>query len=177
MRRPTCHAGNRKDAQFCKKYGGRLEILCPACKKTNPPDSTFCEACGHALRVEKKAPPLNPLKALTPTPPADETLPSKSSLQGERKHVAVLFSNLSGYTAMSEKLEPEEVKEITSRIFEEVAAVVARYDGPIEKYIGRREGYPPLRTCRPRLTVTQPKHRERESSYEWPDKGGVICAR
>ena len=35
----------------------------------------------------------------------------------ERKHVSVLFSDLTGYTSMSEKLDPEEVKEITSRMF------------------------------------------------------------
>ena len=54
----------------------------------------------------------------------------------ERKRITVLFSDLSGYTAMSEKLDPEEVKEITSRIFSEVTGVVDRYDGIIENYIG-----------------------------------------
>jgi class 3 adenylate cyclase len=37
---------------------------------------------------------------------------------------------------MAEKLDPEEVKEITSRIFGEVAQIVARYEGFVEKYIG-----------------------------------------
>ena len=60
-------------------------------------------------------------------------MPSPSS---ERKHVTVLFSDLSGYTAMSEKLDPEEVKEITTRIFGEVAKIVDRYEGFVEKYIG-----------------------------------------
>jgi len=54
----------------------------------------------------------------------------------ERKRITVLFSDLSGYTAMSEKLDPEEVKEITSRIFSEVTGVVDRYDGIIENYVG-----------------------------------------
>jgi class 3 adenylate cyclase len=47
-----------------------------------------------------------------------------------------LFSDLTGYTAMSEKLDPEEVKEITSRIFDEISKIVANYDGFIEKYAG-----------------------------------------
>jgi predicted ATPase/class 3 adenylate cyclase len=50
--------------------------------------------------------------------------------------VTALFSDLSGYTAMSEKLDPEEVKEITSRIFGEIAQVVAKYEGFIEKFVG-----------------------------------------
>ena len=37
---------------------------------------------------------------------------------------------------MSEKLDPEEVKEITSRIFGEISKIVAKYDGFIEKYAG-----------------------------------------
>ena len=37
---------------------------------------------------------------------------------------------------MSEKLDPEEVKEITSRIFGEISKIVANYDGFIEKYAG-----------------------------------------
>ena len=37
---------------------------------------------------------------------------------------------------MSEKLDPEEVKEIMSRIFGEIAQVVAKYEGFIEKFIG-----------------------------------------
>jgi class 3 adenylate cyclase len=49
--------------------------------------------------------------------------------EGERKHVTVLFSDLSGYTAMSERLDPEEVKEITSRIFGEVSLVISKYEG------------------------------------------------
>src|SRR4030042_6574790 len=47
-----------------------------------------------------------------------------------------MFSALSGYTTMSEKLDPEEVKEIWSRIFGEIAQIVTKYEGFIEKFIG-----------------------------------------
>ena len=43
---------------------------------------------------------------------------------------------MSGYTAMTEKLDPEEVKEIMGKIFGEISEVVARYEGFIEKFIG-----------------------------------------
>ncbi len=55
---------------------------------------------------------------------------------GERKHVTVLFSDLTGYTALSENLDPEDVKEITSRIFGEISKIVGKYDGFIEEYSG-----------------------------------------
>jgi class 3 adenylate cyclase len=55
---------------------------------------------------------------------------------GERKYVSVLFSDMSGYTAMSERLDPEEVKEITSQMFEGISRIVAKYEGFVEKFIG-----------------------------------------
>ena len=62
-----------------------------------------------------------------------KTIPPTDS---ERKHVTVLFSDMSGYTAMTEKLDPEEVKEITGRVFGEISKIVSRYEGFIEKFIG-----------------------------------------
>ena len=61
---------------------------------------------------------------------------SRQFTVGERKHVTVLFSDLSGYTTMSEKLDPEEVKEIVGRIFGQIKAVIAKYEGFIEKFAG-----------------------------------------
>jgi predicted ATPase/class 3 adenylate cyclase len=67
-----------------------------------------------------------PAEPVKPIPPTDS----------ERKHVTVLFSDLSGYTAMTEKLDLEEMKEIMGRIFGEISQVVARYEGFIEKFVG-----------------------------------------
>jgi class 3 adenylate cyclase/tetratricopeptide (TPR) repeat protein len=58
------------------------------------------------------------------------------AIEEERKQVTVLFSDLSGYTAMSERLDPEEVKKIMNRIFGEITATVSKYDGTIQKFIG-----------------------------------------
>jgi len=96
-----------------------LEIACPSCGRTNPPGNKFCDGCGQTLSVP----------SIIPTGRG-------SAPEAERKHVTVLFSDLSGYTALSENLDPEEVKEITTRIFGEVAQVVSRHDGFVEKYIG-----------------------------------------
>ena len=58
------------------------------------------------------------------------------STHGERKHVTALFSDLSGYTAMTEKLDPEEVKDIMDSIFGKISKAVAKYEGFIEKFVG-----------------------------------------
>jgi len=92
-------------------------LVCPQCGFENLPADKFCGECGQRLGeavIEKVVQPI----------------------EGERKQVTVLFSDLSGYTAMTEKLDPEEVKEIMGRIFGEIAQVVTKYEGVIEKFIG-----------------------------------------
>jgi class 3 adenylate cyclase len=93
-------------------------MYCPECTVEIPDDSKFCKECGYNLIGELQS--------------QDSKLKSAS----ERKHVTVLFSDLAGYTAMSEKLDPEEVKDITSRIFGEFSKIISKYDGFIEKYAG-----------------------------------------
>ncbi len=47
-------------------------------------------------------------------------------LSPERKQVTGLFLDLTGYTAITEKLDPELLKELTGRIFAGVKEIVAR---------------------------------------------------
>lgn len=54
----------------------------------------------------------------------------------ERKQVTALFCDLSGYTALSEQLDPEETRQLMGRVFGAAADIVARYEGRIEKFIG-----------------------------------------
>ncbi len=118
MECPKCQFDNREGAKFCKECGTHLEEACRKCGTVYQHGSKFCDACGYKLGQEI------------------ETEKSAPSSEGERKYVSVLFSDLSGYTALSEKLDPEEVKEITGRIFGEIAKVINKYDGFIEKYAG-----------------------------------------
>ena len=54
----------------------------------------------------------------TPKHLAEKILTSKGAMEGERKSVTVMFADVSGFTAMSEKLDPEEVHAIMDRAFE-----------------------------------------------------------
>ncbi len=106
MKCTECQTQNTEARKFCRECGTKLLIICPQCGFQNLPDDKFCGECGQrlkdALAVEKEVP---------------ET-------EGERVHVTVLFSDLSGYTAMSEKLDPEELKEITTHIFSQICNVI-----------------------------------------------------
>jgi class 3 adenylate cyclase len=118
MQCPNCQCKNRDEAKFCLKCGTSLGLKCPRCDKALPSEAAFCDDCG--LRLEGAA---EPQKAFVGT-------------GGERKHVTVLFSDLTGYTAVSERLDPEEVKEITSGIFKEVSRIIDKYEGFVEKFVG-----------------------------------------
>ena len=66
----------------------------------------------------------------------DKKVVSSSALRGERKQVTVMFADISGFTAMSEKLDPEEVRSMINACFERLGAVIDRYGGHIDKFIG-----------------------------------------
>jgi len=137
MHCPQCQFENRDGVKFCEECGTKFELECPACKAIIPLSSIFCGECGRKLTAAAEA--FTTVSETTDLPirPASDIKPDDvAPLDGERKHVTVLFSDLTGYTAMSEKLDPEAVKEITSRIFGEIAKIVAKYDGFIEKYAG-----------------------------------------
>ena len=62
--------------------------------------------------------------------------PSSLVLGGERRYCTFLFTDVRGFTAMSEKLEPEEVTKIMNKALTIQADTVKYYDGMVDKYIG-----------------------------------------
>jgi class 3 adenylate cyclase/tetratricopeptide (TPR) repeat protein len=137
MKCPECQFENLEGSKFCGGCGIKVDLTCPECGVNNPADNKFCNDCGCDLKSVKAVSGQITETTSPPVSPSKETIGTDiSSTPGERKHVTVLFSDLTGYTTMSEKLDPEEVKEITSRIFGEISKIVGKYDGFIEKYAG-----------------------------------------
>ncbi|MFO7678411.1 MAG: adenylate/guanylate cyclase domain-containing protein, partial [Chloroflexota bacterium] len=64
------------------------------------------------------------------------TLMQPDQAPDERKRVTVLFADVSGYTALSENLDPEDVAAIMNRLFEAVTVEIHRYGGSVDKYSG-----------------------------------------
>jgi predicted ATPase/class 3 adenylate cyclase len=85
--------------------------ICPNCGEENPDRFRLCGFCGTPL---------------APATPAAEV----------RKTVTVVFSDLKGSTSMAEALDPEAVREVLARYFDEMRAALVRHGGMIEKYIG-----------------------------------------
>ena len=138
MKCPKCHIENPDDAMFCNGCGQNLELACPECGKVNPPASSFCNGCGHDLSRPEEAPSIdyNQPQSYTPKFLADKILTTRSSIEGERKLVTVLFSDVANYTSFSEKLDPEEVHQIMNGCFKILMDEIHKYEGTINQFTG-----------------------------------------
>jgi hypothetical protein len=134
MKCPKCHFENVADAKFCNECGNKLDLACRQCGKTNPPGSKFCNGCGHPLSL--------PGTSEMPEAAANQVLKASQKpeppvlTEGERRLATVVFSDLSGYTSMNERFDPEEVEAIMSRIKKEAVKIVERHEGIVNQFVG-----------------------------------------
>ncbi len=56
--------------------------------------------------------------------------------EGERRTVTVLFSDMKGFTALSERSDPEEMDALMTRVFSRFESIIRKHGGYVEKYIG-----------------------------------------
>ena len=124
MRCLACDTGNEPARKFCRECGAALLLRCPSCGTGNPSGDKFCGECGTAL-------------AATPAPTAAApAAPAPPPAAAERRLVSVLFVDLVGFTTLSERRDPEDVRELLSRYFDTARRLVERYGGVVEKFIG-----------------------------------------
>src|SRR6202030_376906 len=87
---------------------------------------------GHRKRLLKAvaalASPAAPLPAATPIPPAADA--------ADRRQLTVMFSDLVGSTALSARLDPEDMREVIRAYQDACSGAVARYDGFVAKFMG-----------------------------------------
>jgi class 3 adenylate cyclase len=60
------------------------------------------------------------------------------SLAGERKQVTVMYADISGFTPLSENLDPEAVRDLISTYLERLVPIIAKYEGTVDKFMGDR---------------------------------------
>src|SRR5215210_5002175 len=120
---PKCGNENPPGQRFCGECGNPMAALCASCGASNPPGQRFCGTCGAQL-------------ATSGAEPATIQGDQRGIPTTERRLVSVLFADLVGFTTLSESRDPEEVRELLSRYFDESRRVVDRYGGVIEKFIG-----------------------------------------
>jgi class 3 adenylate cyclase len=135
MKCGRCQAENPPGTRFCGQCGSPLAAVCPSCATSNPPDNRFCGQCGTPLDTPAQ-PRFAAPESYTPRHLAEKILTSKAALEGERKQVTVLFVDVSGFTSLSERLDPEEVHRLMRRAFDLMLAEVHRYEGTVNQFLG-----------------------------------------
>jgi class 3 adenylate cyclase/tetratricopeptide (TPR) repeat protein len=94
---------------------------CPRCGANNKPGAKFCNECAA------------PLNASTP---AAASVEPHDDLQGERRHLTVLFCDLVGSTEIARHLDPEEWREIVGEYHRAAAQAIERFGGHVAQYLG-----------------------------------------
>jgi len=134
----NCGFENPDAMQFCGKCGTKLEISCSACGFKNPGDFEFCGKCGHNLYSLKGTPSVDysQPQSYTPKSLVDKILTSRSAIEGERKVVTIFFADVAGFTPMSEKLDPDDVRNIMDGCFKILLDEIHRYEGTVIQFTG-----------------------------------------
>src|SRR6266540_3529661 len=116
---------------------------CAACDGRLARTFRFCPYCGMAIAAANAAALKNgpSLSAATPTAAASGPalqVPglATEALTDERRLVTVLFADLSGSTALGERMDPEDLRGIMASLFTSLGREIQRYGGTVDKYTG-----------------------------------------
>jgi class 3 adenylate cyclase len=122
-----CGAANRAGAKFCSECGLPMAQACSACGAPLA-GGRFCSECGTPI----------PGRETGVSFPAQAVRggPSPSDPVSERRTASLLFADMVGFTPIAEARDPEAVRDLLSTYFERARAIIERYNGTVEKFIG-----------------------------------------
>jgi class 3 adenylate cyclase/predicted ATPase len=135
MKCPGCGHENRDAAKFCEECAAPLGRKCAGCGADLRPVAKFCDECATPVAGAPAARSADP-RSYTPKHLAEKILTSRSSLEGERKQVTVLFADLKGSMDLGEKVDPEEWYRIMDRFFQILSDGIHRFEGTVDKFTG-----------------------------------------
>lgn len=92
-------------------------MKCQRCQRDASIDFAFCPGCGNKLTVS----------------PATVSV---AAADADRRLATVLFADLTGFTTISEKLDPEDVRALQTDLFGTLSELVERFDAFVEKFVG-----------------------------------------
>jgi len=138
----SCSHINPPGAKFCAECGAPVRPTCRACGAALTPGAKFCTECAApvalpsaataAVTTARFAEP----KSYTPKYLAERILTSRSALEGERKHVTVLFADLRGSMELLADRDPEEARTVLDSILQRMMDAVHRYECMVNQVMG-----------------------------------------
>jgi class 3 adenylate cyclase/tetratricopeptide (TPR) repeat protein len=145
MKCRKCQFENPAGLKFCGQCGSELTLVCPNCSAPNPPQFKFCGECGHSLTSpEYSRPPkdlsfdekLAKIQKYLPSGLTEKILAQRDRIEGEKRHVTIMFIDMKGFTPMTERLGPEETFALMDRVFEILIHKIHDYEGTVNELRG-----------------------------------------
>jgi class 3 adenylate cyclase len=144
MRCPQCSFDNKPGKKFCIDCGAKLTLKCPECGSEIEGIEKFCGECGHNFTAPSEPvvkevsfdEKLDKIQRYLPKGLTEKILAQRDKIEGERKQVTVMFCDMEGFTALSEKLGPEEAYFIMDQVYEILIHKVHDYEGTVNEMTG-----------------------------------------
>ncbi len=144
MECPKCQTVNPEEKRFCRECGAKLTVTCPQCAAEVLPGDKFCGECGHKLPLPS-APvhkelsfdeKIAKIQRYLPKGLTEKILSQRERIEGEHKQVTVMFCDMAGFTALAEKLGPEDAYGIMDEVYELLIHKVHDYEGTVNEMTG-----------------------------------------
>jgi len=144
MKCPKCQSENPDGQKFCGECGSKLEMVCSNCGVSSPKHYKFCGECGQNLCLPSETTlkelsfdeKIDKIQRYLPKGLTEKILAQKDRIEGERKQVTVMFCDMEGFTALSEKIGPEEAYSIMDQVYEILIHKVHDYEGTVNEMTG-----------------------------------------
>ena|SRR5215831_1314594 len=136
MNCPRCQHENPPHAKFCLECGVSLALTCPKCHSALPAGAKFCLECGEPVTTGHGTSRFAAPESYTPKYLAEKILTSKSALEGERKHVTILFADLKGSMELLAGRDPEEARKLLDSVLALMIEAVHHFEGMVNEARG-----------------------------------------
>jgi class 3 adenylate cyclase len=114
LRCKSCDTENQADASSCAACGAELKTTCTRCGSLNGLDARFCSQCAFSLRHSS----------------------SGAARGGERRRLTILFCDVVEATALSGRLDPEDLREVLRDYQMVCSGIVRQHDGHVAQLQG-----------------------------------------
>ena len=139
MKCSQCGADNRSGRRYCGACGAGLDIVCPTCRFHNSLADRFCGGCGARLDElapeearDESPPPGSPDASLRAYP----RVVRPESHEPERRQLTVMFCDLVGSTALSQDLDPEDLRDLIRTYQSTCVEIMEGLEGFVARYMG-----------------------------------------
>src|SRR5262249_31528345 len=144
---------NPEGMKFCGQCAAPLPPRCPHCGFENPTGFAFCGQCTAPLAAAeargqpaemqpsegKRRPKSSTRSRAKPHEPSGQHSPraaQRGAPEAERRQLRVMFCDFIGSTALSARLDPEELREVMQAYQHTCVEVITRFEGHVAKYLG-----------------------------------------